>query len=221
VEFKSNQYIIDTIQGSEGVLGQLDDECKLPKGDDGKWVRKMYQVRRRHPDLAGRRGGSGGPPPTTTALARFKPTKSKQHRCSQSFNPPPPQFFIDKHTEANNNNPQGVFKATNRQQRDGTFTITHFAGDVEYTALGFVEKNKDSTLAGVGNLWEEGKCEKFFSEVMGAGEEEVKEEGAGGGKRTSSATISGKVRGRARAPTTPLDDSHPFFRSSRGRSRRC
>jgi len=44
VKFKSNQYIIDVIQSSTGILGQLDDECKLPKGDDGRWARKMYQV---------------------------------------------------------------------------------------------------------------------------------------------------------------------------------
>ena len=47
VKFKSNQYIIDVIQGNTGILGQLNDECKLPEGEDGKWARKMYQVRER------------------------------------------------------------------------------------------------------------------------------------------------------------------------------
>jgi len=98
----------------------------------------------------------------------------------------------------NKQNPHSVFKASDRQRRDLTFVVTHFAGEVEYTADGFVEKNKDSLLADVGNLWDS-DCMGFFKDVMlddpvaAAAAAAASSSPSASGKRSAS-TISSKFK---------------------------
>ncbi|GMH53810.1 hypothetical protein TL16_g01533 [Triparma laevis f. inornata] len=44
IEFPDNQDVLDLIQGRpDGILAMLDDECRLPKGSDKKWVGRLYK----------------------------------------------------------------------------------------------------------------------------------------------------------------------------------
>ncbi|XP_076135384.1 unconventional myosin-Vb [Alosa pseudoharengus] len=42
IEFSDNQPCIDLIEGSLGLLDLLDEECRMPKGSDESWARKLY-----------------------------------------------------------------------------------------------------------------------------------------------------------------------------------
>ena len=43
IEFPDNQDCLDTIQAPKiGILSMLDDECRLPKGSDKNWAKRMY-----------------------------------------------------------------------------------------------------------------------------------------------------------------------------------
>jgi myosin-5 len=43
IEFPDNQDCLDTIQAPKiGILSMLDDECRLPKGSDRNWAKRMY-----------------------------------------------------------------------------------------------------------------------------------------------------------------------------------
>ena len=42
IEFYDNQPCIDLIEDKLGILDLLDEECKMPKGGDESWARKMY-----------------------------------------------------------------------------------------------------------------------------------------------------------------------------------
>lgn len=44
IEFPDNQDCLDTIQAPKiGILSMLDDECRLPKGSDRNWAKRMYE----------------------------------------------------------------------------------------------------------------------------------------------------------------------------------
>ncbi|KAL2089906.1 hypothetical protein ACEWY4_014594 [Coilia grayii] len=42
IEFSDNQPCIDLIEGSLGLLDLLDEECRMPKGSEESWARKLY-----------------------------------------------------------------------------------------------------------------------------------------------------------------------------------
>ncbi|KAF4083247.1 hypothetical protein AMELA_G00137780 [Ameiurus melas] len=42
IEFSDNQPCITLIEGSLGLLDLLDEECRIPKGSDENWARKLY-----------------------------------------------------------------------------------------------------------------------------------------------------------------------------------
>ncbi|XP_058257243.1 unconventional myosin-Vb isoform X1 [Hemibagrus wyckioides] len=42
IEFNDNQPCITLIEGSLGLLDLLDEECRIPKGSDENWARKLY-----------------------------------------------------------------------------------------------------------------------------------------------------------------------------------
>ncbi|XP_047442856.1 unconventional myosin-Vb [Mugil cephalus] len=42
IEFSDNQQCINLIEGQLGMLDLLDEECRMPKGSDESWVRKLY-----------------------------------------------------------------------------------------------------------------------------------------------------------------------------------
>ncbi|KAM6921654.1 unconventional myosin-Va [Xenentodon cancila] len=42
IEFSDNQKCIDLIEGQLGMFDLLDEECRMPKGSDESWVRKLY-----------------------------------------------------------------------------------------------------------------------------------------------------------------------------------
>ncbi|TRY62309.1 hypothetical protein DNTS_025855 [Danionella cerebrum] len=42
IEFSDNQPCIALIEGQLGLLDLLDEECRMPKGSDDKWARKLY-----------------------------------------------------------------------------------------------------------------------------------------------------------------------------------
>ena len=44
IDFYDNQPCIDLIEEKLGILSLLDEECKVPKGNDKSWVIKMYQA---------------------------------------------------------------------------------------------------------------------------------------------------------------------------------
>uniref|UniRef100_A0AAR2J6X1 Methyl-CpG binding domain protein 3b n=1 Tax=Pygocentrus nattereri TaxID=42514 RepID=A0AAR2J6X1_PYGNA len=43
IEFSDNQPCITLIEGSLGLLDLLDEECRVPKGSDENWARKLYE----------------------------------------------------------------------------------------------------------------------------------------------------------------------------------
>ncbi|XP_013411638.1 unconventional myosin-Va-like [Lingula anatina] len=43
IDFYDNQPCIDLIESKLGILDLLDEECKMPKGSDESWCRKLYQ----------------------------------------------------------------------------------------------------------------------------------------------------------------------------------
>ncbi|XP_070817988.1 unconventional myosin-Va [Chaetodon trifascialis] len=42
IEFSDNQQCISLIEGQLGLFDLLDEECRMPKGSDESWVRKLY-----------------------------------------------------------------------------------------------------------------------------------------------------------------------------------
>ncbi|XP_039984530.1 unconventional myosin-Vb [Xiphias gladius] len=42
IEFSDNQQCINLIEGQLGLFDLLDEECRMPKGSDESWVRKLY-----------------------------------------------------------------------------------------------------------------------------------------------------------------------------------
>ncbi|XP_029938954.1 unconventional myosin-Va [Salarias fasciatus] len=42
IEFSDNQQCINLIEGQLGMFDLLDEECRMPKGSDENWVRKLY-----------------------------------------------------------------------------------------------------------------------------------------------------------------------------------
>uniref|UniRef100_A0AAQ5YNX9 Methyl-CpG binding domain protein 3b n=1 Tax=Amphiprion ocellaris TaxID=80972 RepID=A0AAQ5YNX9_AMPOC len=42
IEFSDNQQCISLIEGQLGMFDLLDEECRMPKGSDENWVRKLY-----------------------------------------------------------------------------------------------------------------------------------------------------------------------------------
>ncbi|XP_044216602.1 unconventional myosin-Vb isoform X2 [Thunnus albacares] len=42
IEFSDNQQCINLIEGQMGLFDLLDEECRMPKGSDENWVRKLY-----------------------------------------------------------------------------------------------------------------------------------------------------------------------------------
>jgi myosin-5 len=44
ISFPDNQDCLDTIQKPKtGILSMLDDECRLPRGSDGNWAKRMFE----------------------------------------------------------------------------------------------------------------------------------------------------------------------------------
>ncbi|UYV60536.1 MYO5A [Cordylochernes scorpioides] len=44
IDYYDNQPCIDLIESKMGILDLLDEECKMPKGSDGTWGRKLYEI---------------------------------------------------------------------------------------------------------------------------------------------------------------------------------
>ncbi|XP_009944871.1 PREDICTED: unconventional myosin-Vb-like, partial [Leptosomus discolor] len=44
VDFCDNQPCIELIEGRLGILDLLNEECKMPQGNDGSWAQKLYQT---------------------------------------------------------------------------------------------------------------------------------------------------------------------------------
>ena len=43
IDFADNQPCIDVIENRLGILSLLDEESRLPAGNDESWIEKMYQ----------------------------------------------------------------------------------------------------------------------------------------------------------------------------------
>ncbi|XP_063214481.1 unconventional myosin-Vb-like [Chroicocephalus ridibundus] len=44
IDFCDNQPCIELIEGRLGILDLLNEECKMPQGNDGSWAQKLYQT---------------------------------------------------------------------------------------------------------------------------------------------------------------------------------
>ncbi|XP_075300225.1 unconventional myosin-Vb-like [Opisthocomus hoazin] len=44
IDFCDNQPCIELIEGRLGILDLLNEECKMPQGNDGSWTQKLYQT---------------------------------------------------------------------------------------------------------------------------------------------------------------------------------
>ncbi|CAF1188386.1 unnamed protein product [Adineta steineri] len=51
IQFYDNQPCIDLIENKLGILDLLDEECKMPKGSDENWNRKLVTQHGKHPDF--------------------------------------------------------------------------------------------------------------------------------------------------------------------------
>lgn len=55
IQFYDNQPCIDLIESKLGILDLLDEECKMPKGSDENWHRKLVTQHGKHPDFSTRK----------------------------------------------------------------------------------------------------------------------------------------------------------------------
>ena len=103
VTFIDNQPVLDVIEKKPlGLLVMLDEEVKLPKGSDSKWLEK----------------------------------------CDANFS----------------SNPCWVSDKNTRMKMDKTsFTVRHYAGEVQYDSTGFYDKNKDALFRTLYDLISESK----------------------------------------------------------------
>ncbi|CAF0778200.1 unnamed protein product [Didymodactylos carnosus] len=51
IQFQDNQPCIDLIESKLGILDLLDEECKMPKGSDENWLRKIINQHGKHNDF--------------------------------------------------------------------------------------------------------------------------------------------------------------------------
>jgi len=55
IQFQDNQPCIDLIENKLGILDLLDEECKMPRGSDENWHRKLVTQHGKHPDFSTRK----------------------------------------------------------------------------------------------------------------------------------------------------------------------
>lgn len=52
IDYRDNQPCIDLIEAKLGILGLLDEECRMPKGSDEGFINKLYATLKDHPFFA-------------------------------------------------------------------------------------------------------------------------------------------------------------------------
>ena len=126
---------------------------------------------------------------------------STSRACSQRVRYSPlAQHFLKDGTPAT---ATAVFRATPKQQRDGTFVVSHFAGLVEYTSRGFVEKNKDSVLPETSALFTDKECLPFFRTTLASDSDDS--------SGASKSTISGKFKKSLTSLLKKIESTAPHY----------
>ncbi|XP_007569232.1 unconventional myosin-Va [Poecilia formosa] len=77
IEFSDNQECINLIEGPLGIFDLLDEECRMPKGSDENWARKLYDqhlTSKPHPHF-------GKPRMTNSAFIVFHFADTVQYEC--------------------------------------------------------------------------------------------------------------------------------------------
>jgi myosin-7 len=92
VQYKDNQPCLDLIESKTGVLAMLDEECKVPKGNDETYLAKLHEAHK----------------------------KNENYVCPKTAK--------------------------------GVFGIKHYAGEVTYQVVNFMDKNKDAVQEEVAEL---------------------------------------------------------------------
>ena len=139
ISFPDNQDCLDTIQQKKtGILTMLDDECRLPKGSDRNFCKRL--------------------------LDQWLPDKGQT---------------VSENTRIH---------ATKMQQGKSLFSVRHFAGLVEYSALtSFMEKNKDEIPIAAQNLFETAPTD-LIKECYAIQKKETEE------KKTEATTRKGQAK---------------------------
>ncbi|MEQ2298382.1 hypothetical protein AMECASPLE_004688, partial [Ameca splendens] len=78
IEFSDNQECINLIEGPLGIFDLLDEECRMPKGSDENWARKLYDqhlTSKPHPHFR-------KPRMTNSAFIVFHFADTVQYECS-------------------------------------------------------------------------------------------------------------------------------------------
>ncbi|MBN3323059.1 MYO5B protein, partial [Atractosteus spatula] len=99
VEFSDNQPCIALIEGPLGVLDLLDEECRMPKGSDETWARKLYeQHQNQNPNPH-----FGKPRMSDTAFVILHFADRVQYEC---------EGFLDKNRDTVFEEPINILKAS-------------------------------------------------------------------------------------------------------------
>nr|XP_015220858.1 PREDICTED: unconventional myosin-Vb-like isoform X1 [Lepisosteus oculatus] len=99
VEFSDNQPCIALIEGPLGVLDLLDEECRMPKGSDESWARKLYeQHQNQNPNPHFRK-----PRMSDTAFVILHFADTVQYEC---------EGFLDKNRDTVFEEPINILKAS-------------------------------------------------------------------------------------------------------------
>uniref|UniRef100_A0A3Q2PF38 Methyl-CpG binding domain protein 3b n=1 Tax=Fundulus heteroclitus TaxID=8078 RepID=A0A3Q2PF38_FUNHE len=78
IEFSDNQECINLIEGPLGIFDLLDEECRMPKGSDESWARKLYDQHLTSKPHA----HFGKPRMTNSAFIVFHFADTVQYECS-------------------------------------------------------------------------------------------------------------------------------------------
>lgn len=151
--FEDNKAAIQLIEGKPGILALLDDESKMPQGNDDTWEQNMNQILEKHEKF----------------------TKPKMGR--------------------------------------GKFIVSHYALEVGYSTVGFVDKNRDSVSDTQKDVLSQTKNE-FLMNVLSVNDKSDEADAAANarpGKRPSKPTLGGKFKKSLNELMTTINGSDVHY----------
>ncbi|KAM3875664.1 unconventional myosin-Va [Diretmus argenteus] len=136
IEFSDNQQCITLIEGQLGLLDLLDEECRMPKGSDESWARKLYdqhQSSKPHPHFR-------KPRMSNTAFIILHFADTVQYECGG---------FLDKNRDTVREEPINILRASQSelvaelfQQEPTGSGVSLLPGGVSSLANGSVRSGK-------------------------------------------------------------------------------
>uniref|UniRef100_UPI003AB09A97 unconventional myosin-Va n=1 Tax=Centroberyx gerrardi TaxID=166262 RepID=UPI003AB09A97 len=135
IEFSDNQQCITLIEGQLGLLDLLDEECRMPKGSDESWARKLYdqhQSAKPHPHFR-------KPRMSNSAFIILHFADTVQYECGG---------FLDKNRDTVFEEPINILRASQSElvaelfQQEPTGSSVSLSGSVSSLANGNIRSGK-------------------------------------------------------------------------------